>query len=167
MRGGTIAGVRRRLFDILVCVSLILCAATCVFWVRSYWRNDWVTHNYGSDDRRANWCLYSTRGAVVWGRSARHTSESAGLKFGSDPTHDLRTKWGFLWFMTDAGKAIGVPHWLLVLPLAAGPVTWAVRKFKCGYEPGHCPACGYDLRATPDRCPECGRGRTNPPGIPT
>jgi hypothetical protein len=56
-----------------------------------------------------------------------------------------------------AANVIWLPHWLLLLFLSIAPLNWLLgqrqRKRK---EMGLCLNCGYDLRATPDRCPECG-----------
>jgi hypothetical protein len=54
-----------------------------------------------------------------------------------------------------------VPHWFLVLLLAAMPAWWVLRwrrerESRRRAERGLCLHCGYDLRATPQRCPECG-----------
>ena len=52
-----------------------------------------------------------------------------------------------------------VPYWLLVAAVLAWQVPQLARRLRAARERarGVCPACGYDLQATPDRCPECGR----------
>ena len=51
-----------------------------------------------------------------------------------------------------------VPYWAIVgvafLLLAAS--LWRLRRVRALERAGHCTACGYDLRFSRDRCPECG-----------
>jgi hypothetical protein len=57
----------------------------------------------------------------------------------------------------------GLPYavWLaasfLIPTLWVARTIWVLRAAtRESMRAGHCFKCGYDLRATPDRCPECG-----------
>ncbi len=53
------------------------------------------------------------------------------------------------------GWNLSIPDWAMCL--AAIILLWQCRvQYNRRPPPGTCVACGYDLRATPDRCPECG-----------
>ena len=59
---------------------------------------------------------------------------------------------------TTTATTLAAPFWALVVPPALPPAQWLVRRIRGRRRSGRglCATCGYDLRASPDRCPECG-----------
>lgn len=58
-----------------------------------------------------------------------------------------------------------VPWWFVELIPAAALALLLRKLLKKRPLEGFCPICGYDMRATPDRCPECGTAGEAPPTI--
>jgi len=54
-------------------------------------------------------------------------------------------------------RGVAIHWWLLTAATGIWPLVSLVRRYRRRVPPGHCPGCGYDLRATPEQCPECGR----------
>ena len=152
--------MKRRLFNILSAMSLLLCVATMVLWVRSYWNptDVWFVWCTETDSNRVS--MDSRHGQVALDYVRDHNGEPNWLGY-----HDVNAhaKWGFDFYHGQSNgredyMAIWVPYWLLVLSTALSPLLWLnshVKNRKRSKQ-GLCPKCGYDLRASKDRCPECG-----------
>jgi hypothetical protein len=163
--------VRRRLFNLLTALSLLLCVAVCALWVRSFFVPDyWYRETWGGR-LAAEMELQTYRGR-------------ARLQYQSQPEREVRPGfntgwhhrrfglsgwdtegdfwlWGWYyqrWPSGLMGWVLRVRMWTPALLTAVAPALWLasfLRRRGRGRS-GFCPACGYDLRATPGRCPECG-----------
>jgi hypothetical protein len=103
------------------------------------------------------------------------------LAVGSMYAHVEETVLGFGFTRAPLGRISGqpwarqgtvrLPCWF-VLSLSATPAAlWLIRsrrmrRDRWRRENGLCPACGYDIRATPGRCPECGAVAVSAGGEP-
>jgi len=176
----------RRLSRILLnagtTVSLGLCVAAGGLWVRSYWVGEAVYSEAPSfrlailsskgqcsafrtsyPESTANgptrW-KYSNRGmwAEVTRRPGLYRADPGVRCYGPVAGFGLFDKPAAPTSTGPATREVFFPYWSLVLLTAARPAAWYARRRR-RLRPrllGLCPACGYDLRATPGRCPECG-----------
>ena len=157
--------------NVLTALSLLLCVAACALWGLHRSRVE-VYEWPAGEDRSLQ--VVSGDGLLLVG-DAR---VERGRRFGEVPlaldAFRLRSAGGVRGgqgWLESTSPGVGtiavryrvVPYYQLVAATLAVPVVRlaaiAARALRRRYRsmPGHCPACGYDLRATPGRCPECGR----------
>lgn len=96
------------------------------------------------------------RGLAVRGPS---TAPSGDFQFLAYQTTDRSNRF---W-----SGAIVFPYWAmslaLLIPFAAGGwVSFRLLRSRHRVRSGCCASCGYDMRATPTRCPECGLAAAEP-----
>ena len=179
-----------RLFNLLTALSLLVCVAAVALWVRSYFVGYWFTWRPLDADPRSNpmgkVMIWTGRGEIAvgsidyaWGvGAARKWRPDLLWAWGRNPASQqslLRGeahRWGGFGI---SGRQLATWihewRWQVCFPLWLPPVLFAMLPAAVGIRrlrnsrrsPGLCPRCGYDLRATPGRCPERGTAATTPP----
>jgi hypothetical protein len=161
----------RLLFTIVAAGSMVLCIAVGALWMRSYWTDDMFSVGGHDADGEIGVAAIggSNRGRLYyqivdggeWTPTAikRHPGSSRPWEPGPNTHGHLGFTYADLSdFLGHGAYEVTVPHAAPAALFALCPTFWAWRRRRSKRRGagGLCVRCGYDLRASPDRCPECG-----------
>jgi hypothetical protein len=138
--------IRRRVFNVDLSISVLLCIVIAALWVRSHFATDYLVVWRDS----AAWCYIRTVHGnlqivaepvwATWNGSQIFTLPAIGTTYLS---------------MKSYTTSLTVPLWLMLAILVGRMYFWATRKLPP--DPRFCPSCAYNLTGnTSGICPECG-----------
>jgi len=156
--------MRRWVFNLLSGLCLLLCVILLYSWLRSY-----LPRDLRMDSDQGRLLIVSWEGSLPrngawddWDPSRLETFKGVSRLWNRMITiSDGR----WLGFQSTRGRLatmqlhiIAIPFWFLFLPSAILPVLWFVslRRRRRRARSGRCLNCGYDLRESKHKCPECG-----------
>ena len=155
----------------IIVLSLPLFVTMGSLWVRSHWASDEIAFLVGRHDVlfvsgvgafRLTW--YSDRpirlepGWTVIAPSPQSPLElcsyqllGIGFDYGDD--------YAVAGFPRQRHRTLVLPYWFTTTLAALPAILWSatlIKRLRRRSRPDHCRSCGYDLRVTLGRCPECG-----------
>jgi hypothetical protein len=170
----------RWMFNGLTAIAAVVCVVTVFAWVRGFFTAPALT--WVNSTGTGRWAIRCSMGEmevdhVVNNAPGQYSPKWGGLSFTEEQPFSIdqtfrslgsRVHFDFRIYGLGHGQfqpqpprgGIRVaflfwPCWAAVLITLPVPVLYAIRRRRVAE--GHCRICGYDLRATPECCPECGR----------
>jgi hypothetical protein len=166
-----------RLSNATFVMSVALTLVMAALWTRTVTRSDFF-----SFERRLNpdpsspgyqparkifiWSSWGTLRVIGWKDSY---SNNAGEGWHYKCESNDRLMWGGFYCSNNrVWWTLGLPYWFLcvVASILGAAVVVSRRRARQLASAPRCESCGYDLRATPARCPECGKIPATPTDAP-
>jgi hypothetical protein len=180
--------VKRRLANRLAAVSLVLALGFAALWIRSVWWDDYARYYTRSSDAYPE--VESVRGQLTlcWWSAVSPSQPQwivTGWSHGATelaryPNNGVRPFGRYLgvgtmqatrWINGPSGSRLASRGRAVYFPIAYPMILFGaigggmlLLGHRWRRQSGCCPVCGYDLRATPERCPECGPFIEQPTG---